>query len=120
MMLTIMMMTMVAMMMMIMMIIIIIYEYDNNKYEYDNYNYTNNYNNNNNNKYEYDNYNYTNLLYYKAKCLCVCAFAPSWTLHANRLTQAHNIYIDYRVTFSWSSEHIFNFLRFVIQKLRVF
>src|SRR6218665_3590193 len=52
--------------------------------------------------------------------LCVCTFAPSFTLHANRLTQAHNICIDYRVTFSWSSEHIFNFLCFVIQKLRVF
>ena len=47
-------------------------------------------------------------------------FAPSSRLHANRLTQAHNICINYRVNFSWSSEHIFNFLRFVNQKLRVF
>ena len=49
------------------------------------------------------------ILYYKAKSVCVCTFAPSWTLHANRLTQAHNNCIDYRVNFSWSNEHIFLF-----------
>ena len=38
----------------------------------------------------------------------------------NRLTQAHKIGNECRVNFSWSSEHIFNFLRFVIQKVRVF
>src|SRR6218665_988547 len=64
------------------------------------------------------------ILYDKAKSLCiylfVCTFAPSLVLLMNRLTQALKIRIDYSVNFSWSSEHIFNFLRFVIQKSRVF
>jgi len=50
----------------------------------------------------------------------LCTFSPSSALLMNRLTQPHNICIDYRVNFSWSSKHIFNLLRFVIQKLRVF
>jgi len=63
------------------------------------------------------------ILYDKAKSLCiylfVCTFAPSLVLLMNRLTQALKIRIDYSVNFSWSSKHIFNFVRFVIQKLRV-
>ena len=62
------------------------------------------------------------ILYYKTKFmyLFVCTFSPSSVLLTNRLTQALKIRIDYSVNFSWSSEHIFNFLRFVIQKSRVF
>jgi len=41
-------------------------------------------------------------------------------LLTNRLTQALKISIDYSVSFLWSSKHILNFLRFVIQKLRTF
>ena len=52
--------------------------------------------------------------------LFVCTFALSSVLVTNRLTQALKIRIDYSVNFLWSSKHIFNFLRFVIQKLRVF
>jgi len=52
--------------------------------------------------------------------LFVCLFAPSSVLLTNRLTQALKIRIVYRVNFSWSSKHIFNFLRFAIQKLRAF
>src|SRR6218665_1690076 len=63
-------------------------------------------------------------LYYKAKSLCICLFVCLFYLSGkrlrNRLTQAHKIGNECRVNFSWSSEHIFNFLRFVIQKLRVF
>ena len=70
----------------------------------------------------------TYILYYKAKsvciylfvCLFVCTFTPSSVLLTNRLTQALKIRIDNSVNFSWSSKHIFNFLRFIIQKLRVF
>ena len=50
----------------------------------------------------------------------VCLFSLSGKRLMNRLTQAHKIGNGCRVNFSWSSEHIFNFLRFVIQKLRVF
>ena len=50
-------------------------------------------------------------------CLFVRSFALSSVLLTNRLTQALKIPIDYSVNFSWTSEHIFNFLRFVIQKL---
>ena len=53
-------------------------------------------------------------------CSFVCSFALSSVLLTNRLTQALKIRIDYSVNFLWSSEHIFNFQRFVIQKLRVF
>jgi len=70
------------------------------------------------------------ILYYKAKSLCiylfvcsfVCrpAFAPSSVLLTNRLTQALKIRIDYCVNFLWSNKHTFNFLRFLIQKLRAF
>jgi len=52
--------------------------------------------------------------------LFVRSFALSSVLLMNRLTQARKIGNNYTVNFSWSSEHIFNFLRFVIQKLRVF
>src|SRR6218665_3839870 len=69
----------------------------------------------------------SNILYYKVKSLCiylfvcllVCTFALSSVLLTNRLTQALKIRIYYCVNFFWSSKHIFNFLRFVIQKLRV-
>jgi len=50
----------------------------------------------------------------------VCLFSLSGKKLTNRLTQAHKIGNECRVNFLWSSEHIFNFLRFVIQKLRVF
>ena len=53
-------------------------------------------------------------------CLFVCLFSLSVEKLTNRLTQTRKIDNDCRVNFSWSSEHIFNFLRFVIQKLRVF
>ena len=53
-------------------------------------------------------------------CLFVCTFAVSSDLVTNRLMQALKIRIDHSVKFSWSSKHIFNFLRFVIQKLQVF
>ena len=52
-------------------------------------------------------------------CLFVCLFSLSGKRLTNRLTQAHKIGDECRVNFSWGSEHIFNFLRFVIQKLRV-
>ena len=48
----------------------------------------------------------------------VCTFAP--VLGSAHEPQALKIRIDYSVNISWSSEHIFNFLRFVIQKSRVF
>ena len=58
------------------------------------------------------------ILYYKAKSLCICLFVCLFSLSAerlmNRLTQTRKIGNDCRVNFSWSSEHIFNFLRFVI------
>src|SRR6218665_1590410 len=64
------------------------------------------------------------ILYYKAKSLCiyliVCTFALSSVILTNRLIQALKICIDYNVNLLWSSKHIFNFLHFVIQKLRVF
>jgi len=65
------------------------------------------------------------ILYYRAKSLCIYlfvgpTFSPSSVLLANRLTQALKIRFDYSVNFSWSSKHIFNFLCFVIQKLRIF
>jgi len=47
-------------------------------------------------------------------------FALSLVLLTNHLGQALKIRINYSVNFLWSSKHIFNFLRFVIQKLRVF
>src|SRR6218665_799052 len=49
----------------------------------------------------------------------VCLFSLSAKKLTNRLTQTRKIGNDCRprVNFSWSSEHIFNFLRFVIQKL---
>jgi len=50
----------------------------------------------------------------------VCTFALSSLLLTNRLAQAPKIRIDYSVIFLWSIEHNFYFLRFVIQKLRVF
>src|SRR6218665_4125628 len=50
----------------------------------------------------------------------VCLFSLSVERLTNRLTQTRKIGNDCRVNFSWSSEHIFNFLSFVIQKLRVF
>src|SRR6218665_3825917 len=50
----------------------------------------------------------------------VCFFSLSVKRFTNRLTQTRKIGNDCRVNFSWSSEHIFNFLCFVIQKLRVF
>ena len=53
-------------------------------------------------------------------CLFICTFAPSSVLLMNRLTQALKIRIDYSVNSSWSNKHTFNFIRFVIQKLRVF
>jgi len=53
-------------------------------------------------------------------CLFVCMFAPSSVLLTNRLTQALKHRFDYSVNFSWRIKHIFNILRFVIQKLRVF
>src|SRR6218665_2680059 len=56
----------------------------------------------------------------KANSLCIYTFAPASLLLTNRLTHAHNICINCSDNFSWSSKHIFNFLRFVIQKLRVF
>jgi len=52
--------------------------------------------------------------------LFVCMFTMSSVLLTNRLTQALQIRIDYSVNFWWSSKHIFIFLSFVIQKLRVF
>ena len=60
------------------------------------------------------------ILYYKAKSLCICLFSLSAKKFTNRLTQTRKIGKDCRVNFSWSSEHSFNFLRSVIQKLRVF
>src|SRR6218665_1047433 len=60
------------------------------------------------------------ILYHKAKSLCICLFSVSAKKLTNRLTQAHKIGNECRVHFSWSREHVFNFLRFVIQKLRVF
>ena len=54
-------------------------------------------------------------------CLFVCLFSLSAGKLTNRLTQTRKIGNDCRVNFFvWSSEHIFNFLGFVIQKLRVF
>src|SRR6218665_3182838 len=50
----------------------------------------------------------------------VCLFSLSVERLTNRLTQTRKIGNDCRVNFSWSSEHIFNLLSFVIQKLRVF
>src|SRR6218665_234065 len=50
----------------------------------------------------------------------VCLFSLSSKKLTNRLSQTRKIGNDCRVNFSWSSEHIFNFLRFVIQKLRFF
>src|SRR6218665_2291018 len=52
--------------------------------------------------------------------LFVCLFSLSAKRLTNRLTQTCKIGNDCRVNFSWSSEHIFNCLRFVIEKLRVF
>jgi len=52
--------------------------------------------------------------------LFVCSLSLSVELLTNRLTQAREIGNDCRVNFFGSSEHILNFLRFVIQKLRVF
>src|SRR6218665_1179032 len=52
--------------------------------------------------------------------LFVCLFSLSAERLTNRLTQTRKIGNDCRVNFSWSSEHMFNFLRFVIQKLQVF
>jgi len=52
--------------------------------------------------------------------LFVCLFSLSAKRLTNRLTQTGKIGNDCTVNFSWSSDHIFNFLRFVIQKLRVF
>jgi len=60
------------------------------------------------------------ILYYKAKSFCVCLFSLSAGKLTNRLTQTRKIGNDCRVNFLWSSVHIFNFLGFVIQKLRVF
>src|SRR6218665_341078 len=60
------------------------------------------------------------ILYYKAKSLCICLFSLSAKKLTNCLMQTRKIGNDCRVNFSWSSEHIFNFLRFVIQKLQVF
>src|SRR6218665_3972053 len=51
------------------------------------------------------------ILYYKAKSLCICLFSLSAKKLTNRLTQTRKIGNDCRVNFSWSSEHIFNFLR---------
>ena len=45
--------------------------------------------------------------------LFVSTFSLSAELLTNSLTQARKIGNDCRVNFSWSSEHIFNFLRFV-------
>ena len=53
-------------------------------------------------------------------CLFVCLFSLSAKRLTNRLMQTRKIGNDCRVNFSWSSEHIFNFLHFVIQKLRGF
>src|SRR6218665_892259 len=65
-----------------------------------------------------------NILYYKAKSLCICLFVCLFSLCGkkltNRLTQTHTIGNECRVIFSCSNEHIFNLIRFVIQKLRVF
>ena len=52
--------------------------------------------------------------------LFVRLFSLSTEKLTNRLTQTRKIGNECRVNFSWSSGHIFNFLRFVIQKLRVF
>src|SRR6218665_2713212 len=52
--------------------------------------------------------------------LFVCFFSLCGKKLTNRLTQTHTIGNECRVNFSWSSEHIFNLIRFVIQKLRDF
>ena len=52
-------------------------------------------------------------------CLFVRSLRPRVVL-TNCLTQALKNCIDDSVNSSWSSEHTFNFLRFVIQKLLVF
>lgn len=66
------------------------------------------------------------ILYYEAKCLCVClfvcAFSSSRDLLTNRLTRPREIHLGSIevLLFSQSTKQIFNFLRFVISEFWAF